>query len=48
MLEPDVVADLYTKNNNDPRILQKLVEKGSSFDKDVIVGIYGKKNNHYL
>jgi hypothetical protein len=47
MLDPELVEEVFTKNNNlNANMLQKLVEKGSKFDKDNIVSIYGKNTNN--
>jgi hypothetical protein len=49
MLDPELVEEVFTKNNNvNSNMLQKLVEKGSKFDKDNIVSIYGKNTNNPL
>jgi hypothetical protein len=47
MLDPELIEEVFTKNNNvNSNMLQKLVEKGSKFDKDNIVSIYGKNTDN--
>lgn len=40
--DPDLFADIFTKGNNDPKILKKIVEKGKDLNTDVIKKLYGK------
>ena len=47
LISPDMVKELYVKGN-DTKMLNKLVEKGNEFDKDVIKGVYGKQRNHFF
>ncbi len=49
MLDPQLIEEVFTKNNNvNSNMLQKLVEKGSKFDKDNIVNIYGKNTDNFI
>lgn len=43
MLDPDLVSEIFSKGNKtNQNMLQKLIEKGSKFDKDNIVNVHGK------
>lgn len=45
---PKLFSDLYTKGNNDPQVLKKLVEKGREFNPELVQKLYGKDKNPFL
>lgn len=45
---PQLFNDLYTKGNNDPQVLKKLVEKGRDFNPELVQKLYGKDKNPFM
>ena len=45
--DPDLFANIYSKGNNDPNMLKKIVQKGNKFDKDMVTKLYSKQPSEF-